>query len=103
MVYGKASLLDMAIIQFNKCIDINPNQPRPYANRGLAYYLVGENDRALKDFNKAIDLDRNLSDAYGGRGNLFNRMGKTELAISDFKKACDLGDREGCRVLQTLM
>lgn len=102
MVYGKVASFDKAIAQFNKAIDINPRQPRPYCNRGLAYYLIGENDRALKDLNKAIDLDENYTDAYGARGNLFLRTGNKELAISDFQKACELGDREGCRVRQTL-
>ncbi|HXX57152.1 MAG TPA: tetratricopeptide repeat protein [Thermodesulfovibrionales bacterium] len=103
MVYGKVASFDRAIEQFSKAIEINSNQPRPYANRGLAYYLIGENDQALKDFDKAIDLDRNYAEAYGSRGNMFLQTGNRELALSDFQKACDLGDKEGCRVLQTLM
>ncbi len=95
-LYGQHGMLDEAIEQFTRAIEINPNASLAYGNRAHAYSLTGQRDRALEDFDKAIALDYKYAEAYIGRGNLFLETGKRELAVSDFQKACELGNKEGC-------
>ena len=48
---------------FSTAINLDPENPLPYKNRGLAYREMGEDDRALADFNTAIELEEAQLDA----------------------------------------
>ena len=42
---------------FNTAINLDPNNPLPYRNRGLAYREMGDNQQASADFIKATELE----------------------------------------------
>ena len=68
------SVGERAIENYNKAIELDPNDADAYNNRGLAYYYLEEYERAIEDYNKAIELNPNY--AYNNR----------ELAISKLKE-----------------
>jgi tetratricopeptide (TPR) repeat protein len=45
-----------AIGEFTEAINLSPDYHLAYANRGLAYYYLGEIDNAIKDFSQAVTL-----------------------------------------------
>jgi Flp pilus assembly protein TadD len=47
-------------LDYTKAIQLRPNDPDAYNNRGFDYTKEGNSDQALADLNKAIELDPNL-------------------------------------------
>jgi len=76
--------------------------PQAYYNRGLDFGNMGRFDKAIGDYDKAISLNPSYTEAYYNRGLVYSNMGRFDKAISDFQKVCDFGDRDGCKLLQTL-
>ena len=46
---------DKALADFNKAIELDPNNALAYSNRGKALSKKGNDDKALADYNKAIE------------------------------------------------
>jgi len=81
---------DRAIEQFSQAIDLDPENPLHYVNRGNARqtnYLLKE---AVEDFDHAIGLDPSSSLAFLGRGETYVKMGEYDHAIDDFGEAIKL-------------
>jgi tetratricopeptide (TPR) repeat protein len=58
-----------------------------YVNRGLAYMMLGDNEKALKDFNQALRLEPAEWTHYFKRGMVLERMGKPQQAADSFVAA----------------
>jgi tetratricopeptide (TPR) repeat protein len=48
---------EAAISDFSKVINLNPNKPNYYIQRGYAYKGIKKMEEAIYDFNRAIELD----------------------------------------------
>jgi len=83
---------DLAISDFNKAIEINPNFIEAYSNRGTVYGKLGKTDLAIFDFNKAIKINPNYANAYSNRGIVYAMLGDIQKAKQDAIKASQLGD-----------
>ena len=57
-----------AIKDYDKAIELDPNDAKAYNFRGYAKWLLGNNDGAMKDFDQAIGLDPYYANAYNFRG-----------------------------------
>ena len=82
--------LGLAIIDFDKAIEINPNLAAAYANRALAYGINGLFDLAIVDYTKAIELDSDLAKLYFNRALAYKEQDKKAEAIADFEKSITL-------------
>lgn len=49
---------EMAIREFKKAIELDPQMARAYDNLGLVYYYENQNELAVANYEKAIELDR---------------------------------------------
>ena len=78
---------DRAIADYDKTIELNPNEAQTYYNRGNAYYSKGAYDRAITDYNNAIILNPRFAQAYHSRGNAYYVKGAYDLAIADYNNA----------------
>jgi Tetratricopeptide repeat len=56
------------IADFDKAIELDPNDAYAYYSRGLAYEEKGDLDRAIADFAKLIELNPKYAPAYNDRG-----------------------------------
>lgn len=82
--------LNEAVDDFDKYIEINPNNYFAYNNRANAKMLLNLNKEAIDDFGKAIELSPSKSDLYFNRANAkFNLRSFTD-AIVDYNVAIDL-------------
>jgi len=84
---------ELAILEFDRAIRIEPKYCAPYFNRGVAHYLLEQYEHALKDYDKAIELapiERNAADGYHLRGDVFLKLGQYQQAIPEYDKAIQL-------------
>ncbi len=89
-LYAKKGMLDEAISETNKALNIDPNYASTYNDRGIAYIFKGQFDRAVADFNKALEIDPGFALAYLNRGLTYSNKGQYEKAVADFSKAIEL-------------
>ena len=82
--------IEMAIEAYSRVIELNPNNPNAYNNRGVAYSAKGDFDRTIEDYTKAIELNPNYAVAYNNRGGVYYLKEEYESAIVDFTKATEL-------------
>lgn len=81
---------DEALVEFNKALEKDPEQPAIHAAIGNAYSKAGKNEEALAAFQKALALNPNDPDLHTAAGIVLNALGKTAEAQEAFKKAATL-------------
>lgn len=82
-----------ALAKFNRVIDLVPNSPRAYFNRGLIHSRLGNDQQAIDDFTAAIEYDTEEAltpDALHQRAHSYDRLGKTEAALEEYTRSIDL-------------
>lgn len=84
---------DKAIADYNKAIELNPNDADSYRKRALANIDLENYDKAIADCNKAIELDPQYAEAYGIRGASYLALGNSSRAIADFQISARLGSQ----------
>ena len=82
---------EKSIKHYTKAIELKPDFPEAYTNRGNAYIIRDDYDNAIKDYNRAIQLKSDYANAYYNRGNVYNKMGKYDFSIKDYDMAIQLG------------
>ncbi len=90
ILYYNQQKYDLALSDFSKAIDINPNYANAYNNRGNLYSELQKYDLALSDYSKAIDINPKFAMAYYNRGVLYYNQQKYDLALSDWTKAIEI-------------
>lgn len=81
---------DLALVNYNKVIELNSADAATYRNRGLAYSNKKSYDQAIADYDKAIELNPKESLAYLNRGESYEKMGNAQKALADYQKAVEL-------------
>ena len=90
LIYNEQEKFDLALADFNKAIQLNPNLATVYYNRGLVYEQQEKFDLALTDLSKAIELEPNNILAYNSRGLLYKKQEKFDFALADFNQVSQL-------------
>ena len=87
----EASTLDResAIADFTRAIELSPNHPRFYNNRGLASLYTRDGD-AIADYTQAIQLDPSYAEAYVNRGGAYGLSLDYGKALADYAEAIRL-------------
>ncbi len=65
LLYHNQQKYELALSDYNKAIDINPNDALAYVNRGVVYALTREFPKALADAEKASELYRQQGNEAG--------------------------------------
>ena len=78
---------DLAIQDYERAMQLQPGDAKPYFNRGAAYYNKGEYARALQDFDEAIRLRPDYAKALTARGNAKKQMGDIAGGDADIAAA----------------
>lgn len=81
---------DTALNDYNKAIELNPQDNISYLNRGRAFSGKKNYDSAIADFSKAIEINPQESMAYFNRADTFEKKGDVAQAINDYLKASEL-------------
>lgn len=79
-----------AIQDYNKVIELDPENVDAYHNRGLAKSDLGDLEGAIQDYNKAIKLDPEASLTYYNLAWENYKLKNYEQAIQSFTKVIEL-------------
>ncbi len=79
-----------AIANFDKAIQLNPDDADAYSYRGAAKLKLDDFEGTLLDCNRAIQLNPEDADAYSNRGQAQFRLGAAEFRRGNAKKAQEL-------------
>jgi tetratricopeptide (TPR) repeat protein len=80
-------LLDPAIADASKAIELDPTSVPAYLDRGIAHYAKKQFALAIIDFTKVIALKPDYVAAYNDRGNAYDDSGDHDHAITDYSHA----------------
>ncbi len=90
---GRIKLMENDLIgaahDFERAVELNPDDPNAHMQKGEAYYELGQFETAAKDYDKAIELQPINPNAYFNRGNAFLYMDEEDDAAHDFSLAVD--------------
>jgi tetratricopeptide (TPR) repeat protein len=83
-----------AIADFDRSIELNPQQPRAYTNRGNSKHDLGDDTSAIADFEIAIKFNPKHADNYINRGIVKSALGDKKGAIADYDRAIVLNPQD---------
>ncbi len=83
---------DLAIVDYNKALELNSKSVPAYFNRGRAFYFKREFASAIDSYTKVIELTPKDSIAFYSRGVSYEKMGDNLKAIEDYQKAVELDE-----------
>lgn len=90
VAYAKAGDSRLALEDFNRAVQLMPEYPPTYNNRGNLLVQLVQYDEAIKDFDRATLLAPKYAAAYSNRANARMKLGQTREAIADFTRAIEL-------------
>lgn len=79
-----------AIQDYDRTIQLDPNDAMAFNNRGSSYYYLKQYQRAIQDYDQAIQLDPNFAMAYTGRGSCYHYLKQYQRAIQDYDRTIQL-------------
>lgn len=85
---------ERAIADYDKALELDPENPMIYSNRGLSWTAKGDNNRAILDFTKAIVLDNTYYSAYSGRGIAYFHLKDLHKALQDYSQALTINKQD---------
>ena len=88
--YEAAGEYRLAIQEYDRAIELDPNYVDAYVFRGYSYERLGFELRAIEDFDKAIELDSNHAVAFNNRGHAYYLLDEFSRAIEDYNRATSL-------------
>jgi len=82
-----------AMEQYNRTINLTSDAgllAATYANLGVAYRKLGEDEKARDSYDQALRLNPNQSNAYMGLGQLLEKKNRPDDAIHNYARAVEL-------------
>jgi hypothetical protein len=93
LFYLKGNNPDLAIVEFNRAIQLRPDFIEARLNRAVIYSRKGTLDQAVLEYNQVIRYSSRCFEAYNNRGNIYGRKGRFDEAIADFTAAIKINPR----------
>lgn len=88
-----SELLDRAIEDLNRAIELNPELASAYSYRAEAYRIKGMTEEALDDAARAIQMEgdqRSIAMAYATRSKIYGKLDQNELSEANYLKSIEL-------------
>jgi hypothetical protein len=83
-IYFSENKYDLALINYNQSIALNPKECLAIENRGAVYATIGKYDLALADMNLALNLNPQSLKGYANRALLEQILNLHQAAIDDY-------------------
>jgi len=94
VIYKNKGMIDRAVRDYDRAIELNPLDANAYCNRAIAYQVRGEHERSLADLEQSIAIDPSNAPAYDAMGVAYWNMGQSRKAAQQFQIAVDLDPDE---------
>lgn len=88
--HAKKEKFEEAFSAFDKAINLHPNSPGAYANRGNIYRFRGNFDLAIADYSKFLDLSPNNINVLYARAGAYKEVAAFDKAISDYSRVIEI-------------
>ncbi len=90
VAYARSGQTKLAIDDFNRAVQLFPEHPATYNNRGNLLLALTLPKEAIRDFDRAILLSPGYAAAYANRAGAYDKLGQPEDAIRDYTRAIEL-------------
>jgi len=90
LIYSALEDYERAIADYDRAIELNPEDAAAHYNRGNAYADLEDYERAIADYDRAIELNPELAQAHSNRGSAYAALEDYERAIADYDRAIEL-------------
>lgn len=80
----------LALKDYEKSIELDPQRWKSLHNRGVCLALKGQFTDALKDFTRVIELRDDYANAWFNRGEIHYELGHFDKAVADYDQAIRL-------------
>lgn len=81
---------DEAILEWKKCIKLNPSYHFGFNNLGNVFLVQNNLDSALENYNKAIEINPNYYEALYNRGNIYLKRKDFTKALENYNKVISI-------------
>ena len=98
LTYNKKNLPELAALDFDEALKLDPNDNPSLGGRGNSYAQRGQYDRGIADFTEILRRFPKSDRAYNDRGLIQLRKGDLDAAFSDFDAAVHINPK-GVRAL----
>ena len=78
-----------ALADFNKAVELAPQQAINFRNRAAFFSLTKQWDQAITDYDAALSLESNDPATVFDRGYAYLQLGKLDQALTDFDSTLD--------------
>jgi len=99
IAYLKQQDAQKALDSFSKAVELDPDNPESYFNRGQAYLTVAQFMKDMQyvgpciaDLDQAIAMAPDMPDSYFQRANCLTMKGEYQKAFDDYSKAIELNN-----------
>lgn len=76
-----------AVEYLTRALELDPQNPRTYNSRAIAYLNLNQEEKAREDLEHALRLNPQYVDAFNNLGSLHYRRGEYEAAINNYTQA----------------
>ncbi|MEM0999129.1 MAG: tetratricopeptide repeat protein [Bacteroidota bacterium] len=80
-------LIKIAISEYNRCLEVDPNYVEAYYNRGYCFFLLNQFGPALNDFSTVIELDAFNDRAFFMKASIQEVQGDMVSALENYRQA----------------
>ncbi|MFF3129129.1 tetratricopeptide repeat protein [Streptomyces sp. NPDC057908] len=85
-----AGQFDRALADYDRALELDPDNAWTMANRSRAHHGLGQFGRALADLDRAMELDPDNAETVANRGGTHELMGQFDRACADYDRALEL-------------
>lgn len=100
--YLNLNRYDNAVDDFNRVVDLDPDNERAYYYRGIAKLKTKQFEQAVEDLNTSLAQNAERGASFLARGLALAEIGKDDEAVADFKKAMSYANVETEKFVDTL-
>jgi len=92
--HGRNGSYELAIADYNKAIELDPNLADAYYDRGISFYEVERFDDSITDLTRAINLNPDADHSYAQRSLAYIFTDRIELAQADEDTCEEIRNRD---------
>lgn len=97
MCYLELKEYTLALSDFNRSLEMDPDWAWAFASRGRTYLNMGDCERAIADCDMAVKYQPSYVYSYVTRGLAYEKLGNKQKAKNDFETILKLTKSEGLR------
>ena len=86
-VYMESGLIEMAHMEYQTALNINPKNAHVHSNLGTVYSKKGIIDKAFTEYKEAIRLDSDYAQPHNNLGNIYFNQGHIDQARAEYEEA----------------